>query len=323
MDYHDGMRAPLFTVALAFAACLAPLTAYAAPSAKDKANAKAFASDARAAARAGRYTDAAAAFEGAIAVDPSAQLRLELARAYAQIGKLVEAKAALTGAIDDAAKSSRDKKVGDVAKRLLGDVEPRIPSLRILFTGKVGDGEGSAKIDRKAVDTDVAVPLDPGDHVVTGSAEGFEATERTITLAEGAHETVKLKLKKIATGPVAVKEESEGGGSKVPAILSLSVGVLGVGVGAVFGVMAMSDKSTADKSCKGTVCSPAAQGSIDSSLAKGNVSTVAFIVGGVGLALGTVLLVIAPGSKKDTAKPEEASIEPWVGAGSAGLRGRF
>jgi hypothetical protein len=72
----------------------------------------------------------------------------------------------------------------------------------------------------------------------------------------------------------------------------------------------------------------AAQDALNSSLMKGNISTAAFVVGGVGLATGAVLLIVRPFAKKKTApradpEADSARIEPWIGLRSAGISGRF
>ena len=59
----------------------------------------------------------------------------------------------------------------------------------------------------------------------------------------------------------------------------------------------------------------------DSIDTRATLSTAMFVVGGVGLTAGLVLLLTAPKAKPAT--PTKASVEPWIGIGSAGLRGTF
>lgn len=53
---------------------------------------------------------------------------------------------------------------------------------------------------------------------------------------------------------------------------------------------------------------------------QGTITTVGYVVGGIGIAAGAILLLTAP-KKPDS--PTKASIEPWIGLQSAGLRGTF
>ena len=84
--------------------------------------------------------------------------------------------------------------------------------------------------------------------------------------------------------------------------------------------------------CDGNQCDPSYEGDADSAATLGNVSTVGFVIGGLGVGAGVVLLVLRSGS--DTAEAPVASsrlrgpfarptVEPVVGLGAAGLRGRF
>ena len=100
----------------------------------------------------GEYNDAASAFTSAIALDPSAQLKLGVRGAPGvQLGKLALAKQSLKNSIDDANNLKRDKKSGDAAKKALDDVESRIPSITVAIAGPdVADAHTT--IDAKAVD---------------------------------------------------------------------------------------------------------------------------------------------------------------------------
>lgn len=296
---------------------LAPAIAHAAPSRQDRAHARTLAAEARKASKAGSYDEAASKLEQAVQLDPVAQYRLDLARAYAGEGKLVEAKGALDQLFDESATPHANRFVVQAGKKLAAELEPKIPTIAVAITGP-DESSAHIQIDGKDVAAGAEVPFDPGEHVVGADADGFEHAERKVTLTEGQHEKVSLTLAKTPPPPVAEKPPS-----KVPAYVALGVGAVGVGLGTAFGIMAFHDKSKAEESCSGNVCKPAAQSAIDSSLTKGNVSTVAFVVGGVGLAAGAYLWFRA--SKKPAAPTEadHAHVEPILGPLGGGLRGTF
>jgi hypothetical protein len=54
-----------------------------------------------------------------------------------------------------------------------------------------------------------------------------------------------------------------------------------------------------------------------------HVSTASFAVGGAGAALGIVGLFLSDFSAPPRPAGDKASVEPFVGVGSAGVRGRF
>jgi hypothetical protein len=92
----------------------------------------------------------------------------------------------------------------------------------------------------------------------------------------------------------------------------------------VFGIMAFSETDKVKGHCEGTSCPPAVQESLDVAKTNGTISTVGFIVGGVGIASGVVLLLTRSGSsKKSDDGADKTAVRPWVGPGQAGVVGRF
>jgi len=104
-------------------------------------------------------------------------------------------------------------------------------------------------------------------------------------------------------------------------------------VGGGFGFIALKDKGDLADKCKPTPadCPQSSASTLDNGKLAGNVATIGFIVGGVGIALGTVFYFTASPRATSTgatsatrsaaaAKPE---LGAWVGVGQAGLAGRF
>ena len=79
--------------------------------------------------------------------------------------------------------------------------------------------------------------------------------------------------------------------------------------------------------CKDNVCPnlPEVVDARNVSIANGNVSTVGFVIGGVGVAAGVILaLTVGRGSpEKPKDKKEAFHVQPYVGVGSAGFVGTF
>jgi len=71
--------------------------------------------------------------------------------------------------------------------------------------------------------------------------------------------------------------------------------------------MAMKDKHNLDGQCQGNNCPVSSGDAVDSAKQKGNISTIAFAVGGAGLVLGTVLYFsIGSGSSESHASSTPA-----------------
>jgi hypothetical protein len=108
--------------------------------------------------------------------------------------------------------------------------------------------------------------------------------------------------------------------------VGIGVGGAGIVLGVVTGAMAAGKHGTASSSaCASGPCSPGDFATYTSDrnsyYTLGTVSTIGFIAGGVLAAGGAALLLFSP--KSDAAAPAAAWVSPWVGAGSAGVTGRF
>ncbi|XYI01097.1 hypothetical protein ACMHYB_15615 [Sorangium sp. So ce1128] len=126
----------------------------------------------------------------------------------------------------------------------------------------------------------------------------------------------------VASGAPDAAAPGAGSGQRVLGAAVGGAGLVGVGVGAVFGILSMSRRGEASDVCpEPDPCGDrrAAQRWTDATAA-GNVSTVAFIGGGVALAAGAVLWLTAP-------SPGTRAVRwaPHVGPRAAGvvLRGDF
>jgi hypothetical protein len=282
-----------------------------------------------------RWADAVAAFRHADELEPSPQTKVELARALVRQGKLVDASRALHAAVESA-KGAPHRRAVDAAKKLLDEVEPRVPWIQLVVQGP--EKGVHMFIDGQEVDASSELPYDAGEHTVAAEADGFGREEQKVSLVEGAHAKLTLEMKKSA--PVAVDaspdDGSRGKGSVLPAVVGLGVGAAGLALGAVFGVMAFDEKSKADDAKAGyTRCAKSPDCSsktlagytsdfnnaLDTSKTNGTISTVGFIVGGVGVAAGVTFLFWRPWGKK--AEATGATITPVLGLGHAGVKGTF
>jgi hypothetical protein len=111
------------------------------------------------------------------------------------------------------------------------------------------------------------------------------------------------------------------GGLGTQKILAIAAGVLGVAgivTGTVFGVQSISKGNLRDRLCTGDVCSDdrGFQAGKDA-ISAGNISTVAFIIGGVALAGGVVLWV----TDRPREQPPQAQLRLRMGLASLQLEG--
>jgi hypothetical protein len=237
------------------------------------------------------------------------------------------------------------------AQDALGPALPRIGRLKVHVDGVPPD-KVTMTVDGAAMPSallDAPRPTDPGTHTIQASAPGYKTASSTVTIGDGGESAVTLKLdpapNAVAAPPSAAAGSTGGsspaevaapppapapGGVPAPAasgstpvlgIASLVAGGVGVGVGALFGVLAMGAKSTLDGECGPTKKACPNQSDINTLDTDAVVADVGFGVGVAGLAVGAILIATHRGS--ETAAASEPHVTPWVGIGSAGLRGTF
>ncbi len=237
-------------------------------------------------------------------------------------GKLIEARKALATcaapACPDPVKSS--------CQQRLQDVERAVPSIVFQVKDGAGNDVPSVKIsvDGQLRDERVgaALSLDPGSHTFTFDAPGLPQVTKTLVIMEGVKdrpETVILGAPAPApAAPSATTSDQTpagGGGSsqKTIGLVVGGVGIAGLAVGSVFGLMASSKWSQAQKDNL-----ESEKNSADS---LATISTVAFIAGGVLVAGGAILWLTAPSGSSATTVGLVPSVAP--GGGGALLRGTF
>ncbi|MBK8252684.1 MAG: hypothetical protein IPK82_08455 [Polyangiaceae bacterium] len=277
---------------------------------------------AKAAARAKRHDEAADLLRKAVSLDPTPQRKIDLARSLVELSKLVEASGLLNAVAND---PSASKGYREAAKKQLAQFESRIPWLSVHVAGAPS---AHVEIDGKQVTADVEAPVDPGEHTVGADADGYNSGDQRVRVAEGEHKQVTITLEPIAKAP---PPPPPSGGTKAPAIVAFSVGAVGIGVGAVFGVFAFDETAKAKQYCDGNKC-PAIKEVVDArnkAIENGNLSTAAFVIGGVAATTGLILALTLGRSKSEPSDSEKTAITitPYITAGdkagAAGIVGQF
>jgi hypothetical protein len=264
-------------------------------------------------------------------LDPELGTLLHLGECYAKINKTASAWASFKEAGDIAAQRG-DARAPKIRERLaaleknlsnlviaVADSEP--PALEVrqdgVVVGKAGWG--------------TPIPVDPGEHKISATAPGAKAREVTLTVPEKP-QTVTVSLPPIemlpaeapataggttplvtpSTGPANVAADQSGSWfsthQRALGLVVGGVGVVGIGVGSAFGLMAKSTYDKSDPHCNGDHCDSSGHDFRESALGKATVSDVAFGVGGAALIGGAVLFLTAPKQSAQT-----AIITPIVG----------
>lgn len=146
--------------------------------------------------------------------------------------------------------------------------------------------------------------------LVSGPARTQEVDRHAAPTAQAAHD--QAQPPEPAAAPVRLNEQ------RIAGLVLGGAGVLGVGIGAIFGVHAKNklDESNEDGRCQGNLCNHVGIKARNDAWAAGTMSTVLFLAGGAALAGGVALFLTAP-------SPERASVEVAVGPQGISVRGGF
>ncbi len=296
------------------------------PSAADLESARELFKEGRELRQSGDLKRALERFKAAHAYGQTPVTALELGRTHIQLGELVEGREVLLSVArmkvqpDETEKSAAAR---SEAADLAEEVKKRIPTLTVKLTGIASDSAAVLQVDGFAVPivglTGIR-KVNPGKHVVLAKAGTHEET-RNIDLEESKTQDVTIDLTgagaAVPVGPVAPVESGPKEISPVTWI-GLGVGALGIGVGAVTGIIALGKASKVDKACTSTHCPPSAQSTVDSGRTVATISTIGFAVGGAGLVTAAVgyFLLSKP-------KASATGVMPFVTASSVGLDGSF
>ncbi len=231
----------------------------------------------------------------------------------------------------------------DIRKECVGRVTELNEQIPTIFFGAKDASGADLSAVKVTMDGEVLterlegtpLSINPGEHTFTFEAAGLPPVTRVFLIQQGQkdrRETVAFAAATAApkqaptpqtvsgTPPPAMPEEKGPGmgTQKVLAIVTGSVGVVGLGLGTAFGVMAMSKKSDAQNACPANPC-PTQDGvnKWSSAGSSATISTIGFIVGGVGIAGAAVLWFTAPRSSSG------AVTQVGIGPGSLQLRGTW
>lgn len=291
----------------------------------------------------------------------SAIVLAHLGQCQVKLGKWVEGSESLRKMLREPLPENPSPALEDAYRKAqvtLRELKPRIPSVRIMVAAP-RDATISIKLDGQDIPSTVigmALPADPGDHVIEASAPGYLRTSAPLKLMAGANASVQLELKRdpaavepaplpAATvqkppvqlaertpAPVAfASEERPSGAGKVLAYVAYGVGAAGLGVGIGFGAAASGAESSLRTSCPNRVCPPDREDELSSARTKGTISTIGFAAAGGGAVLGTLFLVLSGSGSRDTGKatvPQKAAqrglrTHARLGLGSVALAGEF
>jgi hypothetical protein len=281
-------------------------------------------------------------------LDPAGGTQLALGLCHEGEGKTASAWADFNLALTQARRDGRAERE-QAAQEHIRALDSRLTKVAIAVTpqkGIVVTFDGTALGD---AEWGLPLPVDPGQHTIGASAPGAKAWS-TVVDVRGEGKTVSVSVPTLeqdsTAPPVAPTPTTPPTPAPVPpaptppptttaqpdspsqtpgavpwrtvGLVTAGVGVVGIGVGSVFGVIALSNKNDAEAAgCVGDVCPSSAASKRDDARNAGNVSTIFFVAGGVLAAAGVTIWLLAP-------RPASApTVGLYAGGSSVGVRGAW
>jgi hypothetical protein len=233
------------------------------------------------------------------------------------------------------AESAKDERA-DYARRQAAALEPRVPKLVISvakpITGLAIFRDGQPVAQR---DWGTAVDVDPGEHEIVARAPRKSEFRAKVSLPEAGRASVEVPdvaagespaVAPAAVSMTAAHDAPKSGGRTAAALVAGGVGLVGVGVGAAFGLSAIGknvDSRVIEQTCRSAEQCEEGRTLREETFTAGTISTASFAVGLVGLGVATVLLLTTPSGSssgsKAAARVAKLGVTPGFNSQSGGV----
>lgn len=288
-------------------------------------------------------------FKAAHALGGTPITGIELCKAHAALQQPVEAREVCLGVARIpplAGETQRSADARNEAARVAEEVKPRMASVHIKLTGVPPGREPTVTVDGTPVPVAaLGQPraVNPGQHTVMAKIGNGPEAKSGVDLREGETKEIVLPVQAPPDEPPPIgpgyppqggyyPPARREGGVNGTAIAGFTIAGVGIVMGTVGGVIALNGKSELDDKCtpfQGTkICGQEDHDDLDAAKRAGVVSTVGFVIGGVGLLIGIIGLSTSGSSRTGTVpaappKPKTATVTPDFGPGGVGLHGTF
>jgi hypothetical protein len=290
------MRASLL-LALPLVAALICAACSAAAQSRDEVAAEALFRAGRAAFVKARYAEAHALFKESFRLEPTPGTLLNIAICEEELGQLASAWQRYQGVLD--ALSASDERAA-IARARLTRLEPRVPLLTLRLAPGAPKGT-TLQIGTTALGSasfGLALPMDPGKHVLVAMAPGHDPRRFVVQLHEGQRRELVIHPGSVRT-PAADKwgrkSTAEPSSRRTLGYWFLGAGAAGLTAGLVATGFAADRAATVDTHCRDEGCDDTG---LDASSQGKRLTAVAiycFAIGAAGLASGAYLMLSTAG----------------------------
>jgi hypothetical protein len=289
-------------------------TAFAQAASSNEAAAEALFNEARTLIGAGQVEEGCKKLEASQRLDPGTGTLLHLADCYEKLGRTASAWARFREAASHAARDGRAD-WETIAKTRSAEIEPKLAKLRIDAPAGVVVKRDGDEIPAAALGT--ALPIDPGEHMVTASAPGKKSWSRRVSASPSAVALVTVPALEddgASSEQRATPEASTSDGSALRTVgyVAGGLGIVGLAIGTVSGLSAASKNSRSKDICpnSGVCADEGARTANDEARSAATISTLGFVAGGALLAGGVALVLLAPSSSSPSRASARLAASP-------------
>lgn len=294
--------------------------------ANDSAAAEALFNEARALVQRGDYEHACPKLEESQRLDAGMGTLFNLGDCYEHVGKTASAWAAFREVAASASAAGQQAREADARARAAA-LEPKLVTL-VIDVSPTTTSLSNLTVKRDEVlvgrvQWGSAIPIDPGKHIVVASADGKQPWQTEVTVLDTV-KTTKVLVPALENAAPTAKvpadatvSSSTGGTQRTVGLVVGGAGIVGLGLGAIFGLRSISRHDDDQAHCDAnSLCDATGVAIRNEARDAGNISTAAFIAGGVLFAGGMVLFLTAP-------RASSTRTALGFGPGSVQLKGAF
>ena len=301
-------------------------TAEAAASPADAAAAQSLFDESKKLMAAGQYASARPKLEESERLDPSPSTKFYLADCYQHLGQVASAWALYLEVASESKAAGRAERE-QFARKRAEELAPKLSRLTVTVPAGADAAGLEIKRDGKLVGAGqwgTAVPVDPGKHTITATQPSHLDWSQTVDVAPGG-KTATIEVPALAPAPVVAPvvaakpqsttpESTPAASSAVDstspaaetgdhrratrrtiALVTGGVGVAALGVGGVFGGLAIAkNNQSMSGGCNGDLCNAAGLSLRQNAQSDATISDIVLGVGAAAVVAGVVLWVTAP-----------------------------